>query len=36
MSNEILIKYLFTIFLGFIITVGVSKECLFLPNVINI
>ena len=36
MFDEILIKKMITIFLGIIITIGISKECLFIPNVINV
>ena len=36
MLNENLIRKIITIFLGIIVTVGLSRECLFQPNVINI
>ncbi len=36
MFDESLIKKMITIFLGIIITIGLSKECLFQPNVINV
>ena len=36
MLDESFIKKIITIFLGIIITIGLSRECLFQPNIINV